>query len=158
MIVARIVRWMTSSRDRISRADVGWPRSAAFTVLATRDDVHAGDPAEPRRFTASAASAAESVLRQAADQDWLPCLSESVVAWSIMSNGALAVVEHDCRRGGLPLALRPLASLDERMRVADWCDGELSLRFRYHPHSDAQTLHEELSEAPLAASRGGGYA
>ena len=113
-------------------------------VSVTRDDVHAGDPAEPTAFPMPAGSCALAILRRAADPNWLPTIYESVVAWSIISNVALAVVEHDCRLSEASATVMPLDDLEERLHMANWDSGVLRLHFNYQPKPDTQTLFEAL--------------
>ena len=123
----------------------GFGPSATLTVRVTRDDVHPGDPAEPRAFLVPADIRPEDLLREIADRGWLPRLYESVVVWSVWSNEPLAVVEHDCRSDRGHVTLLPLPDLDRRMRAADRVDDEIRLRFRYHPYLDTQTAFARLS-------------
>lgn len=114
-------------------------------VIATRDDVHAGDGPMPLVFDVAHDAAPEAILRRAADRTWLPSFASGHGTWSIASNEILAVLDT-----GSP-DMRFLPFLAERMARADYRADGLHLHFNHHPGFDPELVYRLLWSLRLRA-------
>jgi len=115
-------------------------------IVATRDDVHAGDEPDWIEFTAPEVTPFVDILRRAADRSWLPSIQGGRATWSIVSNDVLALLAYEWPD------LRFMPFLDERFKTADCRHGALRLHFNYHAQIDPETAYRLFCGLRLRAS------
>ncbi len=106
-------------------------------VIATRDDVHAGDDPIAREFEVPDGASGAEIVAAAANWSWLPNISGGLATWSVISREPVAVLAQQ----------RPQArfffSLQDDV-VWHFEDGFLFLHFNYHTQIDPDIVYDVL--------------
>ena len=106
-------------------------------IIATRDDVHAGDDPIAREFELPDRATGADIIAAAADWTWLPHISGGQATWSIISREPVAVVAQQ----------RPEPRFFFALKESDvWYfeDGVLFLHFNYHTQIDPGVVYDVL--------------
>ena len=115
-------------------------------IVAIRDSVHASDEPEPFKLDIADGTPPMDVLRQTANRRWLPSIQGNRATWSIASNQMLAVLAYEWP----DLKALPF-HVDDLMRIGDWRDGALWLRFNYHAQIDPDVVYRVFCGTKLRA-------
>lgn len=106
-------------------------------VIATRDDVHAGDDPKLREFEIDDSATGVEIVTAAADWSWLPHISGGLATWSVISRQPVAVLAQQ----------RPVPKFFFALQGDDiWCieDSVLFVHFNYHTQIDPDIVYDVL--------------
>jgi hypothetical protein len=106
-------------------------------VIATRDDVHAGDDPPTREFEIPDGASGTEIIVAAADWSWLPSISGGKATWSVMSREPVAVLSQQSPEPKFFFALK-----DDDVWYFE--DGILFLHFNYHAQIDPGIVYDVL--------------
>ena len=106
-------------------------------IIATRDDVHAGDDPIAREFELRQDASGAEIVAAVADWTWLPHISGGLATWSVISRQPVAVLAQQ----------RPVPKFFFSLQDDDvWCfeDSVLFVHFNYHAQIDPDVVYDVL--------------